>query len=76
MRIRSFGFLANRRRSTKLKACRDSLKTKAPQNPAPDQGREKAESKPLAPWHCSHCQGQEWLLVETIPRPLRKSDSS
>lgn len=76
MRIRSFGFLANRRRSNNLKACRDSLKMKAPQNPGPDRGRDKAESKPLAPWHCAHCQGQEWLLVETIPRPLRKSDSS
>lgn len=76
MRIRSFGFLANRRRSTNLKACRESLKTKVTEHPDPADGREKAESKPLAPWHCSHCQGQEWLLVETIPRPLRKSDTS
>jgi hypothetical protein len=76
MRIRSFGFLANRRRATNLKACRESLKTEVVQHPVPADVCEKAESKPLRPWHCAHCQGQEWLLIETIPRPLRKSDTS
>lgn len=75
MRIRSYGFLANRQRSAKLKACRTSL-TRSNRNGVRVEPKEPEAKSSSGPWACGHCSGNHWLLVETIPRPPRKCDTS
>ena len=77
MRIRSFGFLANRQRSAKLKACRTSLNRSSRNESSVKVEPKEPEAKSSSgPWACSDCSGNHWLLVETIPRPPRKCDTS
>jgi len=76
MRIRSYGFLANRQRSAKLKACRTSLNRNSRNESSAVEPKESEAASSPGPWACPHCNGHHWLLVETIPRPPRKCDTS
>src|SRR5262244_2683479 len=61
VRIRNFGFLANRKRATALPLCFQSLKT------TPEQQRERdtSSAQPCNTWHCPLC-GAPMAIVERL----------
>jgi hypothetical protein len=75
VRIRFFGFLANRRRKTLLPLCRKLLRMATP----PDSPHSISPADSPAVWSCPQCQGP-MLLVErftalqigTLPSPRSK----
>ena len=81
MRIRHFGFLANRSRRTKLDLCRQHLGVTNPSNDRPCENR---EDRPQAPTECNDsadgprhharcpaCKSGRLVTVEVIPRVMR-----
>lgn len=77
MRIRHFGFLANRSRQTKLELCRQALAVKRspPAKPSIDandaaEPREKQYDGAL----CPACKKGELVIIELLPRPRRNAD--
>ena len=64
VRIRHYGFLANRHRTENLKLCRTLLQSETPDTPAePDSLVEEACDL------CPHCQRGRMHIVQRIPRP-------
>lgn len=81
MRIRHFGFLANRSRRTKLELCRQHLGVTNPSDGGPC---EKHEDRPPSPTECNEsadepghhalcptCKSGRLITVEVIPRFMR-----
>jgi putative transposase/transposase-like zinc-binding protein len=72
VRIRSFGFLANRRRNTLLPLCRSLLNAPSPEMPP------EADGKP-ALWRCPQCGGPmavvERLSTQQLQWALSKSEA-
>jgi hypothetical protein len=66
VRIRSFGFLANRRRATLLPLCRQLL----PTNPRPHSSEPVSESEP-ALWRCPQCGGPMAVIERLNAQQLR-----
>lgn len=69
VRIRSFGFLANRRRKKNLQLCRDSL---VPIRQAKHSLKEPLSSKTVITRPvvvCQNCKSEQWLVLATISRP-------
>jgi hypothetical protein len=65
VRIRSFGFLANRRRATLLPLCRRLL----PANPRPHSSEAAGQSGP-ALWRCPQCGGPMMVIDRLTPQQL------
>ena len=63
VRIRHFGFLANRRRATLLPLCRQALAVVQPQTQP--QASTAKETRPL--WLCPNCGGPWWSLRDLPP---------
>ena len=61
VRIRPFGFLANRRRATLLPLCRQALAAVQPQTQPPASTAQ--ETRPL--WLCPHCGGP-MVVIERL----------
>jgi hypothetical protein len=66
VRIRSFGFLANRRRATLLPVCRQLL----PTSPRPHSSEPVSESEP-ALWRCPQCGGPMAVIERLNAQQLR-----
>ena len=64
VRIRSFGFLANRQRTASLALCRQLLAVAEPRRKEP-QSREPA-------WRCPHCGGPMVTIERLTPAQLQK----
>jgi len=62
VRIRHFGFLANRCREEKLAHCRAALSVKQP--PTPDEVTEDFDESPI----CPSCSRGRLVIVEVVPR--------
>jgi hypothetical protein len=81
MRIRHFGFLANRSRRTKLELCRQHLGVTNPSNVRPCENHEDRPQPPTEcndsadePGHhvrCPACKSGRLVTVEVIPRVVR-----
>lgn len=70
VRIRHYGFLANRLRKENLTRCRISLGQPVPavsERTAPEPSECPEPSKPLA---CRRCNGHNWCIVESV-RPQK-----
>jgi hypothetical protein len=71
VRIRFFGFLANRRRKSLLPLCRQLLQMPPPNSP--DSMQPQACSRTV--WHCPHCGGS-MLLMQRFTADELKSPSA
>lgn len=71
VRIRYFGFLANRHRAENLKHCRTLLGTTTDIAPVADPAAEPADaSDPPAPHEtCPACRHGKLVIIDTIPAP-------
>ena len=67
VRIRHFGFLANRRRATLLPLCRQALAAVQPQTQT--QASTAKETRPL--WLCPNCGGPMVVIERLTPAQLR-----
>lgn len=76
VRIRSFGFLANRYRRSNLNKCLAQLTPPtptAPQDPVVQADEPAAVHTPPA---CQVCQRRDWIVVAAIPRTHRSPNTS
>ncbi len=81
MRIRHFGFLANRSRRSKLERCRQHLGVADPSDAHDDGALSPAAcddntSKPSQDAVCPTCGTGHMVMVEVLPRPMRNHRSS
>jgi len=72
VRIRHFGFLANRCRAEKLKVCRQLIQNTGTSSPMPASRGESASDR-AAEWlverhHCPHCGSGRMVIVEQFGR--------
>ena len=72
VRIRYYGFLANRQRCERLKQCRELLGvTSPPSQPADDHASPPEDDQPSGPT-CPACQSGELVIIEVlVPLALR-----
>jgi len=68
VRIRFFGFLANRRRKQLLPLCKQLLGSPLPRSETPDS----CETKPAAGWLCPHCGGPMMLIEKLTAQQIRR----
>ena len=69
VRIRFFGFLANRRRKQLLPLCQQLLQDSPPQRA---KAANRCETKPAPTWLCPHCGGPMVLIEKLTAQQIRR----
>jgi Putative transposase/Transposase zinc-binding domain len=69
VRIRFFGFLANRRRKQLLPLCQQLLENSPPKRSETSAGN---ETKPAANWLCPHCGSPMMLIQKLTAQQIRR----